>query len=112
MMFITMFNIHTMTKKANMLKNKVHPEDYALIQSYGGPTKVARMIGLKGHAGSIRVWNWQFRGIPAEIKLQYPEIFLRDFVAKVASNMIISPIVPPMRGNASPEEGGTEEWRQ
>ena len=51
--------------------------DASLIQALGGATKVAELLGYdKGHGGVQRVQNWITRGIPAAVKVQYPEIFL------------------------------------
>ncbi|WGG51809.1 hypothetical protein [Rugamonas sp. DEMB1] len=52
--------------------------DKALIEAYGGPTKVAEQLGFdKARGGVQRVQNWTTRGIPARQKLKYPELFLR-----------------------------------
>ena len=51
--------------------------DVELIKSLGGPTAVARLLGLELPGGSRRVHNWLKRGIPAEIKVQFPKIFLK-----------------------------------
>jgi hypothetical protein len=50
--------------------------DAEIIKSLGGPTAVARLIGLETPSGSRRVHNWIRRGIPAEIKVKHPQIFL------------------------------------
>jgi len=42
-----------------------------------GGTKLARKLGLLTHHDRIKVNLWKTRGIPAKIKLQYPEIFLK-----------------------------------
>ena len=56
--------------------------DTELIANLGGPSKVAALIGLDKRAGGAqRVQNWLKRGIPAEVKLQYPAYFLPHLVA-------------------------------
>lgn len=50
--------------------------DEALIKSLGGVTRVAEMLGYDKAGGVQRVHNWCKRGIPARIKLQYPDLFL------------------------------------
>ena len=55
--------------------------DRQLIESLGGPARVARMLGYEKHGGVQRVQNWMTRGIPARVKLQHPAIFLRDHQA-------------------------------
>ena len=49
--------------------------DEQLIKSLGGPTKLARMLGYEGTAGSRRVHNWIKRGIPPRVKLENMAIF-------------------------------------
>lgn len=46
--------------------------DWALIQSLGGVVKVADMLG----ASVQRVQNWKSRGIPSDVKLSRPDLFL------------------------------------
>ena len=50
--------------------------DKALIYELGGPAKVAVLLKYKKHGGVQRVTNWVKRGIPAQVKLDHPEIFL------------------------------------
>jgi hypothetical protein len=50
--------------------------DRELIKFLGGPTKVAALLNLKQKGSVQRVQNWYLRGIPAKVKLQYPEVFL------------------------------------
>lgn len=52
-------------------------KDAETIKSLGGPTAVARLLGLDTPDGSRRVHNWIKRGIPAAIKVKHPEIFLK-----------------------------------
>lgn len=50
--------------------------DAELIESLGGPAKVAELLKFEKH-GAQRVNNWLTRGIPSKVKLDYPDIFLR-----------------------------------
>jgi hypothetical protein len=51
--------------------------DKALIDSLGGPAKLAEKLGYdKG--GVQRVQNWTTRGIPPAVKLERPDLFLRE----------------------------------
>lgn len=51
--------------------------DCKLIESLGGPAKVAKLLGYDSPGGIQRVHNWKARGIPASVKLEHPELFLR-----------------------------------
>lgn len=51
--------------------------DCELIDRLGGPARVAERLGLPKIGGVQRVHNWRQRGIPARVKLQHPEVFLR-----------------------------------
>lgn len=47
-------------------------KDKQLIESLGGAAKVAGQLGYSVQ----RVQNWKERGIPAQVKLDHPELFL------------------------------------
>ena len=49
--------------------------DAQLIESLGGPTKLAKLLGYKGVSGARRVHNWIKRGIPSRVKLENLTIF-------------------------------------
>ncbi|MNV92749.1 hypothetical protein D3C71_1873700 [compost metagenome] len=52
--------------------------DTELIKALGGPAKVAEMLGFdKGNGGVQRVQNWLVRGIPAQVKVDHPDIFMK-----------------------------------
>lgn len=53
-------------------------EDGAIIESLGGPAKVAELLGYDKAGGVQRVHNWITRGIPPRVKLEHPDVFLRD----------------------------------
>ena len=57
-------------------------EDKALIESLGGPAKVAALLGYDKDGGVQRVQNWLSRGIPAAVKLDFPDVFLKGFGKK------------------------------
>jgi hypothetical protein len=51
--------------------------DADLIKALGGPTKVAELLGFDKAGGGVqRVQNWLTRGIPAQVKLDHPRVFL------------------------------------
>jgi hypothetical protein len=53
--------------------------DQELIKALGGSTRVAELLGYDKTTGGVqRVQNWIRRGIPAEVKLKFPHIFLID----------------------------------
>lgn len=52
--------------------------DKQLIESLGGPAKVAELLGYEKHGGVQRVFNWTERGIPPKVKLQFPQLFLAN----------------------------------
>lgn len=61
--------------------------DAELIKSLGGPTKLAETLGYDKAAGGVqRVQNWMTRGIPAAVKVQYPDLFLRAVVKQETSH--------------------------
>lgn len=49
-------------------------DDNQLLEELGGTGKVAARLGFSAQ----RVCNWRQRGIPAHIKLKFPDIFLTD----------------------------------
>jgi hypothetical protein len=60
--------------------------DAKIIIHHGGPTKVAALLGLDKTAGGVqRVQNWLTRGIPAQVKLDNPGLFLPGFASSVAT---------------------------
>jgi hypothetical protein len=50
-------------------------DDKNVIQSLGGPARVAELLGYDKHGGVQRVQNWTVRGIPAKVRLDNPHIF-------------------------------------
>ncbi len=52
--------------------------DKDLIKKLGGATKIAELLNLKKIGGPQRVHNWITRGIPPRVKLEHPELFLKD----------------------------------
>lgn len=59
--------------------------DKKLIDDLGGPTKVAELLGYDKHGGVQRVQNWMTRGIPPKVKLEHPDLFLKQTEAFVSS---------------------------
>lgn len=56
------------------------PDDAALIKELGGAAKVAELLGYDKAGGVQRVHNWTVRGIPASVKVQRPDLFMRGVV--------------------------------
>jgi hypothetical protein len=54
--------------------------DAQLIESLGGAAKLAELLGYDKDGGVQRVHNWTTRGIPAKVKLERPDLFLREVV--------------------------------
>lgn len=50
--------------------------DAQLIDHYGGPARLAKVLGWHESRAIQRIHNWRARGIPAAVKLRYPEVFL------------------------------------
>lgn len=50
--------------------------DQELIKELGGPSAVAELLNFPMPGGAQRVQNWLSRGIPAQVKLDHPKIFL------------------------------------
>lgn len=50
-------------------------QDKLLLKSLGGYSEVARML----ETSPQRVFNWSRRGIPASVKLEHKELFLKGF---------------------------------
>ena len=59
--------------------------DAEIIQALGGPTVLARRLGLSTPDGSRRVHNWIKRGIPAKVRLENPRVFKVRATAKDAA---------------------------
>ena len=59
--------------------------DAEIIQALGGPTVLARRLGLSTPDGSRRVHNWIKRGIPAKVRLENPRVFKVRVTAKDAA---------------------------
>jgi len=52
-----------------------HP-DWALVVALGGATRVAEKLGYEKAGGVQRIQNWKHRGIPASVKVQFPDLFM------------------------------------
>lgn len=55
--------------------------DADLIDKLGGPTAVARLLDFTGAGAVARVCNWRTRGIPAQVKVDYPHLFMPQLKA-------------------------------
>jgi hypothetical protein len=84
-----------------------HPDieaDRQTIERLGGPTKLAELLGYDKTSGGVqRIQNWKKRGIPSEVKLQWPELFLTELMD--ANRVIASDDVQPPVGRSSRKKG-------
>lgn len=60
--------------------------DRKLLDELGGPSKVADLVGFPKLGGPQRVQNWYARGIPAAIRVQRPDLFMRGVWPSGAAN--------------------------
>lgn len=60
-------------------------DDRTRIERLGGPAKVAELLGYEKDGGTQRVHNWLTRGIPAKVKLERPDLFVRELKAAKAA---------------------------
>lgn len=65
------------------METSKHP-DAELIDALGGPRSLCQQLGWAEDGGVQRVTNWRARGIPAQVKLDYPHIFLSAALKKAA----------------------------
>lgn len=57
---------------------KATQKDIQIITNLGGPSKVAELLNLPKKGGQQRVQNWLARGIPAQIKVERPDLFMPE----------------------------------
>lgn len=60
--------------------------DRELIANLGGPAKVAELLNLPKYGGVQRVQNWTQRGIPSDVKVKHPRIFMPELFNQDAAN--------------------------
>lgn len=78
-------------------KNQIQA-DKELIESLGGPTRLAERLGFDKTKGGVqRVQNWMTRGIPPKEKLARPDIFLQQLGRRTSD-----PIPQPGHGGRQP----------
>ena len=58
--------------------------DAEIISKLGGPSKVAELLGIQKSGGAQRVQNWITRGIPSQMKVNRPDLFMPE-LAKAAA---------------------------
>lgn len=58
-----------------MKEQNLASEDAQLIDELGGPSALAERLGYEKLGGPQRVCNWKRRGIPAQVKLDFPKLF-------------------------------------
>lgn len=61
-------------------------KDWALVVALGGPKKVADMLSWTAPGSVQRVQNWKFRGIPSDVKVDRPDLFLPNVRVLSASD--------------------------
>lgn len=66
-------------------------QDWQLIERLGGASEVARLLGYPDKGGAQRVHNWKFRGIPADVKLKHPDLFLSDLIERAKASDDVQP---------------------
>ena len=77
--------------------------DRERIERLGGSAVVARLMGLTSKGAVQRVNNWKTRGIPADVKLKWPELFLDPLPP--TDEVDASDDVQPPAGTLDQEEG-------
>lgn len=60
-------------------------EDKRLLQSIGSYAEIGRITGNSPQC----VFNWTKRGIPARIKLKYPDLFLNSKKSDVGKRCVV-----------------------
>lgn len=55
-------------------------KDIQIITALGGPSKVAELLHLPKKGGQQRVQNWIARGIPAQVKVDRPDLFMPELL--------------------------------
>lgn len=56
--------------------------DAQLIKELGGPASLAELLGYDKEGGIQRVHNWITRGIPHRVKVERPDLFLRQIAVR------------------------------
>lgn len=64
--------------------------DAELINLHGGPAQLAKKLGWSESRAVQRIHNWRTRGIPAVMKLKYPDLLLYPDM-QAASSLSASP---------------------
>lgn len=62
----------------------LHP-DHQVIEKLGGSTVLAARLWPDKPFGVQRVQNWRWRGIPALVRLEHPDVFPRDIFGQAPS---------------------------
>jgi hypothetical protein len=66
------FSLNIVFNSNTMIKT-----DKEIIESLGGATEVANLLGYDlAKGGAQRVHNWISRGIPTRVKVDHPELFM------------------------------------
>jgi hypothetical protein len=78
--------------------------DSETIDRLGGPSKLAKLLGYDSmRGGTQRIQNWKKRGIPADVKLKWPELFLTELLDRIKSGDTVEPTVKSIGRIEKPE---------
>lgn len=91
--------INMVFNTAMTTKKPAAHDDWQLIESLGGPTQVAKLLGYDLHRGGVqRVHNWKERGIPPSVKIAHPGLFLKEIMhSQDASDDVQPPVGASVR---------------
>lgn len=64
-------------------------KDIQIITALGGPSKVAELLSLPKKGGQQRVQNWLVRGIPAQIKVERPDLFMPEIFMPQSGTSVV-----------------------
>ncbi len=58
-------------------------DDREVIERHGGSAELARKLNMTKPGSTQRVNNWKTRGIPSAVKLERPDLFSAEAVARL-----------------------------
>jgi hypothetical protein len=91
--------INMVFNRGTMKKHSDIEADRLTIEHLGGPTKLAELLGYDKKAGGVqRIQNWTKRGIPSDVKLRWPELFLTELMDAVDRMKASDDVQPPVGG--------------
>jgi len=94
--------INMVFNRGTMKKHSDIEADRLTIERLGGPTKLAELLGYDKTSGGVqRIQNWTKRGIPSDVKLRWPELFLTELMDSIKAS-----------DDAQPPVGGENKTRK